>query len=217
MADLHAAESATKGAVESGTNSKQTLAWTRFQQYIKHNKILEDPFLDKFDRYQQIKIISAFAHAIREGRFNNRRNSTLKSESCQATIDCMAQTFCLANRPDPRLDEDGKPSLFLHRQLRGCKKSDKPEKQQVALTGSIIKELHKMAFTQLDKAMCLLFKGSFFFAMRSCKYLIVSGKNWTKFLTLQNIRFFSGRRELNHSNKNLHTVETVSITFEFQK
>jgi hypothetical protein len=23
----------------------------------------------------------------------------------------MAQTFCLANRPDPRLDEDGKPSL----------------------------------------------------------------------------------------------------------
>jgi hypothetical protein len=83
----------------------------------------------------------------------------------------VAQTFCLANRPDPRLDEDGKPSLFLHRQLRGYKKSDKPEKQEVALTGSIIKELHKMAFTQLDKAMCLLFTGAFFFAKRSCEYL----------------------------------------------
>jgi hypothetical protein len=58
---LYATESAAKGAVESGTNSKQTLAWTRFQQYIKHIKILDDPFLNKFDRYQRIKIISAFA------------------------------------------------------------------------------------------------------------------------------------------------------------
>jgi hypothetical protein len=44
----------------------------------------------------------------------------------------------------------------------------------------------------------------------------ISGKRWTKILTLQNIRFFSGHRELNLLNRNLHTAETVSITFEFQ-
>jgi hypothetical protein len=43
---------------------------------------------------------------------------------------------------DPRLDKDGKSSLFLHRQPRGYKLLDKPEKQQVALTGSIIKEIN---------------------------------------------------------------------------
>jgi hypothetical protein len=129
----------------------------------------------------------------------------------------VAQTFRLANRPDPRLDEDGKPSLFLHRQLRGYKKLDKPEKQQVALTGSIIKELHKMAFTPLDITMCQLFTGAFFFAMRSCEYLKVSGTRCTKLLTLKNIIFFKGRRELHHSNKSLHKADSVSITFEFQK
>jgi len=41
----------------------------------------------------------------------------------------------------------------------------RPEKQQEALTGSIIKELHKMAFTPLDITKCKLFTGAFFFAM----------------------------------------------------
>ena len=118
------------------------------------------------------------------------------------------------NRPDPRLDEDGKPSFILQRQYRGYKKLDPPEKQQVALTGSIIKELSKMAFTPLDKAMCQLFTGAFFFAMRSCEYLKVSGTRRTKLLTLQNIRFFKGRREIKHNDKFLYLAETVSITFE---
>jgi hypothetical protein len=123
----------------------------------------------------------------------------------------------MANRPDPHLDEDGKPSFILQWQYRVYKKLDPPEKQQVALTGSIIKGLSKMAFTPLDKAMCQLFTGAFFFAMHSCEYLRVSGKCRTKLLTVKNIRFFRGRREIKHNNKFLHLAETVSITFEFQK
>jgi len=45
----------------------------------------------------------------------------------------------MANQPDPRFDKDGKPSFLLQRQLRGYKNLDPPEKQQVALTGFIIK------------------------------------------------------------------------------
>jgi hypothetical protein len=214
---LSAAESASINTVEPATNSKQALAWKRFQQFINSISIQSDPFLDNFTRYQRIKILGAFAHALREGRFNTKRSNLIKSDSCRASIDCVAQTFRLANRPDPRLDEDGKSSLFLQRQFRGYKKLDKAEKQQVALTGSVIKELHKMAFTSLDISMCQLFTGAFFFAMRSCEYLKVSGKQRTKILTLQNIRFFKGRRELNHYNKFLQTADSVSITFEFQK
>ncbi len=129
----------------------------------------------------------------------------------------MAQTFRLANRPDPRLDEDGKPSFILQWQYRGYKKLDPPAKQQVALTGSIIKELNKMAFTPLDKAMSQLFTGAFFFAMRSCEYLKVFGKRRTKLLTMKNIRFFTGRREIKHDDNSLHLADSVSITFEFQK
>jgi hypothetical protein len=125
----------------------------------------------------------------------------------------MAQTFRLANRQDPRLDEDGKSSLFLQRQFRGYKKLDKLEKQQVALTGSIIKELHKIDFTPLDITMCQLFTGAFFFVMRSCEYLKVSSQRRTKILTLQNVHFFKGRRESHHSNKSLQKADSVSITF----
>jgi hypothetical protein len=46
----------------------------------------------------------------------------------------------MADKPDPRIDQDGKPSFLLQRQIRGYKKLDPPEKQQEALTGSIIKE-----------------------------------------------------------------------------
>ncbi len=74
-----------------------------------------------------------------------------------------------------------------------------------------------MAFTPFGKAMCQLFIGAFFFAMRSCEYLKVSGSRCTKLLTLKNIRIFKCRRELKHSDKFLHLAETVSITFEFQK
>jgi hypothetical protein len=145
-----------------------------------------DDYLDNFSKIQRIKILGAFAQAIREGRFNFRKSTKFKSDSCRTSVNCVAQAFRLANRPDPRLDEDGKPSLILQRQYRGYKKLDPPAKQQVALTGSIIKELNKMAFTPLDRAMCQLFTGAFFFAMHSCEYLKVSGKCRTKLMTLKN-------------------------------
>jgi hypothetical protein len=115
----------------------------------------------------------------------------------------------MANRPDPRLDQDGRPSFLLLPQLQGYKKFDPPEKQQVALTGTILRELSNLALTKIEKAMCDLFTGAFFFAMRSCKYQKVSGKRRTKIIELGNIRFFKGRRELTHSDKNLKKADSV--------
>jgi len=69
----------------------------------------------------------------------------------------------------------------------------------------------------MDKARCELFIGAFFFAMRSCEYLTVSGKRKTKLLSLKNIHFFMGKKRLNHRDKILHLASSVSITFEAQK
>jgi hypothetical protein len=203
--------------VEPATNTKQALAWSRFQSYLKSIAITSDPYLDSFTSIQKIKILGAFAHALREGRFNKNKKFTPRSESIRATIDCVAQAYRLANRPDPRLDRDGKSSFLLQCQIRGYKKLDPSKKQQVALTGSILRELHKMAFTPLEKALCELFTGAFFFAMRSCKYLKVSGERRTKIIQLQNIRFFKGKREVSHSDPTLSSSSTVSITFVLQK
>jgi hypothetical protein len=113
LADLLAAESATRNAVEPGTSSKQALAWSRYETYLTSISITSDPYLDNFSKIQRIKILGAFAHAIREGRFSPKRSNNIKSKSCRATIGCVAHAFRLANRPDPRLDEDGKSSFIL--------------------------------------------------------------------------------------------------------
>jgi hypothetical protein len=56
---------------------------------------------------------------------------------------------------------------------------------------------------------------AFFFGMRSCEYLEVTGPRRTKRLRLKNIRFFIGSRELPHSSHLLHLPDSVTITFEF--
>jgi len=53
--------------------------------------------------------------------------------------------------------------------------------------------------------------------MRSCEYVKVQGPRKTKLLTIKNIRFFIGNRQLQHSDKNLASADCVSITFEYQK
>jgi hypothetical protein len=85
------------------------------------------------------------------------------------------------------------------------------------MTASILRMFYKLAISPFDKALCELFIGAFFFAMRSCEYVKVSGYRKTKLLSIKNINFYRGKRRLNHSDPLLHMSECVSITFELQK
>jgi len=218
LADLSAAQSAASGAVVQGTNAKQIRAWSRFQRYLNAIGLSSDPFLDGFTQFQRTKILSAFAQALREGRFCNGSSShTIKSESVRAALDSISQVFKLADRQDPRLDRDGKLTLFLQRQLRGYKSLDPPVKAQPALTASILRCLQQSAISSFDRSLCDLFIGAFFFAMRSCEYVQVIGPRRTKLLCLKNISFYKRRKRLQHSDPRLDTADCVSITFEMQK
>ena len=60
--------------------------------------------------------------------------------------------------------------------------------------------------------------GAFFFGMRSCEYLSVTGHRKTRQLTVENIRFFKNNTELKEkTNEFILFADTVSITFVFQK
>jgi hypothetical protein len=85
------------------------------------------------------------------------------------------------------------------------------------MTASILKLFYKLAISSFDKALCKLFIGAFFFAMRSCEYVQVPGQRKTKLLTIKNINFYRGTCRLGHSDPLLHMAECVSITFEQQK
>ena len=60
--------------------------------------------------------------------------------------------------------------------------------------------------------------GAFFFGMRSCEYLTVTGLRKTKRLKVKNVRFFKNNIEIiDKYSPLLQYSDTVSITFEFQK
>jgi hypothetical protein len=55
LGDLSAALSTAKGAVVKGTSEKQLRAWKRFQLYLQSIGIVNNPYLDGFDRGQRHK------------------------------------------------------------------------------------------------------------------------------------------------------------------
>lgn len=61
--------------------------------------------------------------------------------------------------------------------------------------------------------------GAIFFAMRPCDYLKVSASEQcrTKVIILQNLSFFQYGHDLPHNHSELHAVDTITITFVFQK
>ena len=71
----------------------------------------------------------------------------------------------------------------------------------------------------MQRAISQLVIGAFFFAMRSCEYLLVpqSEKRRIDILRLKNIRFFTEGIETSHDSPDLEFADCVLITFEFQK
>jgi hypothetical protein len=107
----------------------------------------------------------------------------------------VAQAFKLADRADPRLDREKKLAFLLQRQLRGYSSTDDPPSPQPAKAHSILWLFHQTAFSPFDKALCELFIGAFFIAMRSCEYVHVTGpRKKTKLLKIMNINFYRGTR-----------------------
>jgi hypothetical protein len=183
--------------------------------------ITEDYFLDNFEPHHRIKLIGAFAQALRDGRFSGPAYETLAHGTINNTISSLVQTFRDNDREDPTRDRDGKVGRLLQQQLKAYKKKDPPERQQKALPCCVLVELARMDATEVQKATAELAIGVFFFAMRSCEYLKVpeAEKKQTDVLRLRNIKFYDDEGALvPHSSPNLaNNARNVSITFERQK
>jgi hypothetical protein len=142
--------------VVKGTNTKQNQAWSCYQLYLLSIGLQYDLFLNNFNWGHKHRILSAFAQSIRESRFCPKPKKL--NLSVRATLDCMAQTYKLADQPDPRLDADGKLAFLLQCQLQGYSSLDTPVKPQVAITASILCQFYKMSISRTIKALCKLLK-----------------------------------------------------------
>ena len=182
---------------------------------------IDDIFMDGFREGDKVKMLGAFAHAVRSKDFSEstRGNAELVASTCKAAVSGVCQAFRFNERRDPSLDEDGKTSLLLQRQYKGYTNKDPSGKQQKPIPISLLREMTErdtkdpglIAFHQLIML-------AVFFAMRSCEYFhIERGDRRTKPVCLKSFTFRRHLRVLELTDPELHLADNVTILFEFQK
>jgi hypothetical protein len=131
----------------------------------------------------------------------------------------VATTFTSNGRPDPRCIIPGTSSPLLREQLKGYASIDPAATPQAALPLDFFRyQLEHRRDSPLYSILATLLSGAFFFAMRSCEYLHVSGiERKTKLLVVGDILFYRHGLILPHTHPNLHLADAVSIVFRFQK
>ena len=219
MVDLVAVNTTSQDAVTGKTHEDEARAWRRWTEYARSIGITQDFFLDGLTKPQRIKLMGAFALAMREGRFSSQAYDTLAEATIRNTISFVSSTFRENERPNPTKDDDGQLGRLLSRLFRAFKNKDPAEKQQKALPATVLVEIAKMQLTETQRAISQLTIGAFYFAMRSCEYCKVpqAQKRRTDILRLRNIVFLRRGRIIPHSSPELEYADCVVITFEFQK
>ena len=207
LADLHAAKTAREGAVTGKTHADQARAWTKWKQWCGSIGVDNDVLLDGFTRHQRLKLIGAFAMALRSGRFSRQTHGTLVEGTVRGAISYVAQTFRDEGRPNPTRDEDGELGRILSRQFRAFRNEDPNPTQQKAIPPCVIGNLAKKTFTETQRAISQLSIGAYFFACRSCEYLKVAqaNKRRTDILRLRNVLFIKGGWSSPTTNHGLNT------------
>lgn len=85
-------------------------------------------------------------------RHKNKRSTAIKADSCSATLGHLVQAFTAADRPDPRLSQDGKLAVIWCHQLKGYKNLDPSKSPQQALPICILLNLQSTVITNIGKA-----------------------------------------------------------------
>ena len=185
--------------------------------------ISNDPFLEGFSDNNKVRLLMAFAQAIRECYWSKSTKGYefLVSSTCKTAVHNVAKAFTASGRLDPRFDLSGNTVPFLQRLFRGYSNNDPGTEQQKAIPWPLIQEMCARPCPRdspLDifaKLMLL----AFFFAMRSCEYLKVDKAEERRTMPLRkrNFVFMKNHTVLPHSSLLLEHADSVTIYFEFQK
>jgi hypothetical protein len=181
----------------------------------------DDPYLTRFTRHERHLLLGAYAQKVRDQTWgkSSKGYDQLVEGTCRAAVDGVCSTFRAVGYGNPSLDEDGKIAFLLQRQFRAYRNEDPSEKHQKAIPFDLISAMCRRAESNpLFIRFHLLTMVAFFFAMRSCEYLNVSGSRRTRPIRLCDIVFLTKQnRVIPHSSPNLHRAASISLTFRFQK
>ena len=138
MVDLAAAEAAREGAVTRATHEDQSRAFRRWRDWCDQVGLIEDYFLDNFAKGQRIRLVGAFAMAMRNARFSGPAHDSLAEGTVRSSVSYVASTFRENDRPSPIKDEDGELGRLLSRQYRAYRNEDPNPVQQKCIPPRVV-------------------------------------------------------------------------------
>jgi hypothetical protein len=212
-----AAEGARARGLQIDSKKKHSRAFIRWTAFIQSIGIANDPFLDNFLPSQRTRLVGAFAHAVRTAEYSRNRNHPLAASTVRDTISALSAAFAENDRDDPVLNSQGKTHRILQLQFTSYRNDDPAPKSQRALTLDFIIRVFLEQGTPVDCCFGPLLVLAFFFALRSCEYLTVTGPRKTKLLRVRDIRFFLNKADITHNLASLHRADIVCVTFQDQK
>jgi hypothetical protein len=221
MGALLAAAHARDDGVTAGTISKGNTWWKRWIEFMHNCELADDIFLTQFTHHKKHLLLGAFSQRVRDNEWSrsSKGYDHLVAGTCRTAIEAVCQAFCTAGYDNPGQDAHGQFAFILQRQMKGYKNNDLAEQPQKAIPFRLLQKLITLPMKcPLRRRFQKLTHMAFFFAMRSCEYLKVSGGRRTQPICMCDIVFRDQfNRVMHHTDPNLREAELVSITFRFQK
>ena len=103
MDKLSAARDAREKARTPGTNAKLDRAELRWKQFLTKIELDHDEFLDNLNPQDRVRILGAFAQAIREREFSTSGPNDLASGTCEEAVDKVVEAFRANSQRDPAM------------------------------------------------------------------------------------------------------------------
>ena len=125
-------------------------------EYCKSDGFEGDVYLGGFSRPNKIKLMGAFAVALREGRYSRQSDGPLAEGTVRSAISYVSLSFRENDRPNPTKDEDGDLGRVLSRLFRAFRNKDPNPKQQKALPAQVLVMMYKRQETESEKAIAQL-------------------------------------------------------------
>jgi hypothetical protein len=99
----------------------------------------------------KIKLLGTFAMDMQEACFSRSSHDRLAHGFFASAISHVCHTIHKHSRPNPSMDDDGKPGFLLQWELRAFKKEDPAEKHQKAIPMLVISAFAKQQISKLDQ------------------------------------------------------------------
>ena len=112
-----------KKAVTGETHHQRAASWNMWEDFLDRCGWRGSKFLDECTRQQVNDLLCKFAQA---RRMSGKDGKPLSGGYIQNTIGNVSQSFRLAGRADPRLDDQGLTYLTLSNLFRSYKNEDPP-------------------------------------------------------------------------------------------